>query len=419
MRNKRAALRAAGAGAIAAGMLLSPTSALADSDEREVVDSPTYYPWYSICKVKLGAKGKGRGSGVLVAPCTILTNGHVVYKRKSDDWREIYSIHPGSYYDEDIWESVDPFGSKPDHDLATNTSYVSTGWTRYDYGAIFLASSFEDMGLDTYIPVVFEYEASYINMAGYPSEDLPRSRTGAAREQWHAFGDVKTNYSRTVRYEATSTGGASGGGVWVYNGSTGARKLIAVNQGHHNSDNDGTGVRFVSQNEDLIRGWMEEDCGAAMSRFSGHLSFAELLAGRETLRGEAIDVLPPERFGIVDAPRNLLSHEPTMKVMQWIEGQFYVWEEYHLATSDTKDGAAGEGRFEPPAPRVVRLLEPETRILDRDEAATLLSASMLWMFPAEPSAPQAYYEVDPEFVASPGPATSNHPSRAPEVEIRP
>ena len=76
-------------------------------------------------------------------------------------------------------------------------------------------------------------------------------------------------------------------------------------------------------------------------------------------------------------------------------------------------------RFEPPAPRVVRLLEPETRILDRDEAATLLSASMLWMFPAEPSAPQAYYEVDPEFVASPGPATSNHPSRAPEVEIRP
>ena len=365
----------------------------ADSDERTVISNPTSYPWYTICKVKIGPAGGGRGSGVLVAPCTILTNGHVVYNRSLDHFRAVESVHPGSYYDEGLAKSVDPYGNKPDYIRATNTKYVDTGNAKYDYGAIITSTSFEDMGLNTYMPVCFEYSASYVNVAGYPTKSLPSNRVGATKEMWWGHGDVKSNLARLVKYEATSTGGASGGGVWVYNGNDGSRKLVAVNQGHTNSDKDGRGVRFVDQNEDVIRDWMAEDCSQGAA-FDGQMPLRDLILLRKTLRGKPFEVYPKNHFGLVKAPRRLFDYEPTMKVMQWIEGEFYVWEEYHLDAMGSIEGKSDGAKH---GPRVIRLLEPQDAVMKPEHAAIFLSASMLWMSPEVASEPVIYDEPEPEF----------------------
>ncbi len=167
-----------------------PASGRAPGDERVVIQNPARVPFKAIAKVDIGPDGGGRGSGVLVAPCTFLTNGHVVYNRKKDEFRSIQRVHPGSYYDEDRDKAVDPYGSKQAVLLATNTSWENTGESQYDYGAIFIESPFSNISA-TLIPVEFEHEPTFVNLSGYPSEQLPSDRTGAKQEQWRGWGNVE------------------------------------------------------------------------------------------------------------------------------------------------------------------------------------------------------------------------------------
>ncbi len=373
--------------------------AAGDSDEREVIKNPTSFPWYTFVKVRIGAEGNGRGSGVLVSPCTILTNGHVVYDRSDGDFRKIYSVAPGSYYDETILKSVDPFGNKADYTLGTNTGWAETGKDKYDYGVIWVGSSFESAGIDAYIPIAFEAKPNYINVAGYPSEDLPKSRTGATKEQWHGYGDVNDWDPRTVKYEASSSGGQSGGPVWAYYPDSDDRYLVALNKSHTNADLDGKGIRFVSQNEEVIEGWI--DYGNGICSASSSLkakSFGELLAKRTTLTGQAIKILEANALRLADPPDDRSSMVRARRVMQWILGQVYKWEEY--TTESGSDSAAAEGTKAPERmgavsrKRFIRLLKPENRFLTAREAAILLSASRLWLKPPKAASPVKYEESD-------------------------
>ena len=396
-----------------------PDDGEASTDERVVVQNPARVPFYTIAKVDLGPAGGGRGSAALVGPCTLLTNAHVVYNRKKDQFRAVSLVHPGSYYDEGRNQSVDPYGSKADSKRATNTKWVDTGDDDYDYGAIFVSSPFP--GITTFMTVVFEQEPSFINVAGYPSEGLPSNGRGSAQEQWRGSGAINKYESRLMYYEATSSGGGSGSPVWAFYPSTGERRLVGVNRAHSKTYN-GIGTRFVSQNEDLITGWLQEPCSDAARRSAARIDFSSLLRERRTLTGDPIVVRQPDAFGLVPAPQSLEGLVPARRVAQWIEGQFYRWEEFSpagpnaLETVD-RGGALGLVRGRPPQ-RFIRLLEPERRVLSREEAAVLLSASMLWQ--REPAAPtQPVYYTPPAAVQAvevevapprPGPAR-------PEAEI--
>jgi V8-like Glu-specific endopeptidase len=382
---------------------------VAKADERTVITDPIWFPWYTFVKVQIGTSG--RGSGVLVAPCTILTNGHVVYNRSISDWETIASVHPGSYYDQSSGHAVDPFGSRTNLGLATNTGWADTGQQKYDYAAIFVDSSFESLGLDTYIPIAFESKPDYINVAGYPSEDLPSTQAGAASEQWWGYGDVKAWYPRMVHYEASSSGGQSGGPVWVYYASSGDRYLVGVNKGHTNSDLDGKGVRFVTQNEDLIGSWMAETCSSGLTASRAAVSFRTLLAKRKTMAGRQIAMMTPASLRLIDAPAGQRSPVLLRRVIQWIEGERYKLEEYARGSGSETAGREGAKSSLPagsaPQERFIRLLQPENRFLTAQEAAVLLSASRLWLTPAKPRAPVLYKETGPFHAV---------PDAAPEVE---
>ncbi|MBI2566782.1 MAG: trypsin-like peptidase domain-containing protein [Candidatus Schekmanbacteria bacterium] len=382
------------AAAMMAGLaLFSPASSRAGGDERVIVDNPMRHPFNTVVKVRIGSDGNGRGSGVLVADCTILTNGHVAYNRSDDDYRTIHSVIPGDYYDEDTSSTALPYGSQTPVDAATNSNYVDTGEEKYDYAALFVGSPFS--GISTYMPVSFDYGASYVNVAGYPSEDLSSSREGAGKEQWRGWGDVWWRGSRLMWYRAASSGGQSGGPVWVLE-DDGDRYVVGVNRAHTNDNLDGEGVRFVDNNEDLVTGWMDNGCSRSRTAQSS-LSFDELLDGRQTLSGEPIEVLSPEELGLMPRPRNVRG-KAAYRVAQVIEGSFYRWEVYQMRGGAPRGHADGGeiavSTVAPTAGRFIRLIAPETRWLDTDEAAVLLSASRLWMTQPAPALPLAASAVD-------------------------
>jgi V8-like Glu-specific endopeptidase len=150
-------------------------------DEREIVTSPTTFPWYTAVKVDIGPTGGGRGSAMLISDCTMLTVGHAVFAPATGTWLNIEEVHPGHYYNNSTNTGIDPFGSKSPLTTATNNKWVDGKGSDYDYGAIFLSSSFRSTGITTFIPLAFEDKPDYINSAGYPSAGLPSSAAGANR----------------------------------------------------------------------------------------------------------------------------------------------------------------------------------------------------------------------------------------------
>ncbi|MBI4616872.1 MAG: hypothetical protein HY720_24880 [Planctomycetes bacterium] len=338
--------------------LLAGLAARADENSQQR-NSTTSYPWNTVCCVKIGEYGRGRGSAVLVGPYVALTAGHVVYSAAKEEWHTIYSIAPGQYATES--DVVQPYGTKTPCRLATNTGHQETGDTKYDYGALFISSSFS---ITTYMPLVFEYDPSYVNCAGYPSEDCNFEDRYDYSEMWYDSGDVTDVDSRVLYYDFFLGGGASGCPVWVYSSSKG-RRLVGINVAH-NGDGEGIACRLVSQNEDLIEEWLDW----APSRTATSLAAvpAEDLLVRRSLVGggtlPAKDLLSKSALGLVDAPSSFVaSATPSRKVFQVIENTLYVWKEYEVALSAKKKGT------------IVELVRPLSRVLSSSEARVLLSAS--------------------------------------------
>jgi V8-like Glu-specific endopeptidase len=375
------------------------------SDERIRIANPARFPFSTVAKVKLGPDGHGRGTGFLVAPCTLLTNGHVVWNGDTDDWRVVASVHPASYYDESTSAIVDPYESRVPSGKATNTSWTATLDADYDYGAIFISSSFESLGLDTYMPVVFNEDPGFINLSGYPSEDLPDSTAGAIQEQWRGFGDVQRYDTRVMYYDATSSGGASGSPVWVFY-TSGERYVVSVNRGH-STTYDGIGTRFVGANQNVVENWMSRTCsGFAASRASN------VFVDGMTLRGAKIERLPADQLNVIE-PSHTDQLVRTRSVAQFIEGQLYRWDEYSPRGETPR--RVGPDSFAAPH-RALRLTRPEARWLSADEATHLLSASTLWMKNAAPGAP--VIDPDPRTdVAVQAPTPSGRTVQGPELSL--
>lgn len=375
--------------ALALSLWTTPSHA---GDERKVVAMPTSYPWYTAVKVvilKADGEHHAGGSGMLIAPCTVLTNGHVVYDVSSASFRTIVGVHPGRYFDNATGHTIDPFGGRAPVGLGTNTKYAAGKGAKYDYGAIFLGTSFNAEGVTTFIPLSFDYKPTYVNMAGYPTEDLPSSATGSTKEQWRAFGTVDDIQPRLLGTGATSTGGASGAGVWVRWKGSDERRMVAVNRAH-STQHEGIHVRLIKANEDVITGWQQEQCRDGSS--APRMSLDHLLTRRRTLQGEAIPLLSTAALRLAPAPAVPVG-PPLARVSQVIENTFYHWEEYAVGSSVPEDGmeeasAGSTGAEGRPPERYLRLLAPQHRLLSTAEAQVLLSASALWQRgPRRPTRP--------------------------------
>ena len=324
-----------GAVAYAAAAFIAAGALATDTPCEERVASDCYYasiyPFNTITRLlveETDGSLSGYGTGFLVSPHCALTNGHCLYKR-SEERYFIKDIHlmpgacrSGSGYD-------NPFGEREAKYKRTNNKYADPSYestTGVDYGALQFVCPFEE--ITTFMPLCFDYVSTWAHMAGYPTEETPDSALN--RNQWIAYGDVNDVNSRTVFYDARSTGGASGSPVWNWRAGEALVEVFAINSTHTN-ECDGGGPRLMWQNEDLIRNWMRweptigERMAAGCVQF-GMLNFEQLVGfftanPKKRLSAANAGVANP----IVPPPTG-----PSRRKMQYIERGFYEWAEFDL-----------------------------------------------------------------------------------------
>lgn len=225
------------------------------TDDRTRVTNTETYPWNTVGYIGNSyVSGRAyRGSGAIVTPYMVLTAGHMVYNWDTESgYAGAMTFAPGQRQLSAGGAVTRPYGQFTASRWETNSNYIDALKTNpgvqfdYDYAAVFFNTSFSGVGLNTYMPVVFNVAPSSINLAGYPP-----SVQGETNSQgmWHSFGDVTSVTNRVIYYNADTTGGNSGGPVWEL--TSGLRRIVAV----HVVSTPG-GCRLVSQNQGVVESWM-------------------------------------------------------------------------------------------------------------------------------------------------------------------
>lgn len=225
------------------------------TDDRTRVTSTESYPWNTVgylCN-DYPSGSAYRGTGAIVTPYMVLTAGHMVYDWSTEGgYASEVCFAPGQRQISPGGAVTRPYGELTASSWQTNANYVDALKTNpavqfdYDYAAVFFNTSFARLGLNTYMPVVFNLVPESINLAGYPSSVQGESNSQA---MWHSFGDVTSMTDRILYYDADTTPGNSGGPVWEL--ISGLMRIVAV----HVASTPG-GCRLVSQNQTVIEAWM-------------------------------------------------------------------------------------------------------------------------------------------------------------------
>ena len=348
------------------------------------------YPFNNICRLYYDHYETGNtysyGTGFLVGPHCVLTNGHCVYNR-SEGHPLLHDVFfkPGQCKEVAGATKYAPFGSRYAERLKTNSKYADTSYTpKYyvDYGAINFVCPFKEIG--TFLPLCFDVEPEFMNMAGYPTADLPDDDW--KHTQWNAFGKLNHVYSRGLRYDGRSTGGASGSPVWRWENNELLLEVVGLNSTHSN-DCDGGGPRLVWNNYDLIREWMNWRPTMAQLMEEGCISFEpvpfDLLLeyflehSEQMISIEALHIAHPAAPPTASADR---------RKMQIVRHGFYEWVEFDLEPLKGQEqgprilqflrapGVDLEGvAWEPGMP--FQPDNPQSGWLSRDKAQMFLSAS--------------------------------------------
>lgn len=232
---------------------LAPESVIG-SDDRSPVPDTEIYPYNTIGYVTFNQAGWGyRASAFLVSPFSALTNGHVVYDQYSNTWSTDMTVYPGQY--ESGARIFRPYGSTSAYQLMTSAGYsAGSGDPQYDYAAIQFLTPFS--GINTYMPVVFtgfdiDNTTTVLALAGYPAD----AQGQATQDQWSAENMSSSQTTATVaRYFMDSSGGNSGGPVWMQSG--GNRYVVAIHCCGWGNPNPNGGPLMGAHNQTLIESWM-------------------------------------------------------------------------------------------------------------------------------------------------------------------
>ena len=131
-----------------------------------------------------------------------------------------------------------------------------------------------------------------------------------------------------MRYDTRSTGGASGGPVFVYDSGSKTYRQVAINT-HHTTKCNGGGVTLKKQNRDLILKWMKWKPSAALvKRMKCTLPKA---VSWKSLRRQ----YDKKGAKLMSSKQLQLRKKPTIpspfaesEIYQYIQGTFYHWKEY-------------------------------------------------------------------------------------------
>lgn len=231
------------------------------ADTRSRVAATEYHPWNTVGYIyNTYASGKAyRGTGFIVSPYAVLTNGHLVYDSDEGAYAEKIDFSPGQRQRVEGDEVIRPYGTRTAFRWETDSRYIDVltedpnAQIDHDYAVLFFDTSFSGLSIGTYMPLVFDIAASGdINLAGYPAAVQGEANS---RSMWLSSGNIQENTDRILFHDADTSGGNSGSPIWQYFRETDQRRVIAVHA--FGTPGFNGGPRLVAQNRALIQSWLE------------------------------------------------------------------------------------------------------------------------------------------------------------------
>jgi V8-like Glu-specific endopeptidase len=161
-----------------------------------------------ICALEIDAPwGTFVGTGWFAGPRTLITAGHCVFDRKQmGGWAREIRVTPGRNRDARPFESkvatrfssIDPWIERQDPDFDIAAIHLDEPF--FDGLEVFRVGSLADAELQDYL----------VNVSGFPAEP------GGGTELYWAKNRVKTVTPRRLFYDVDTSGGQSGGPVYIF-----------------------------------------------------------------------------------------------------------------------------------------------------------------------------------------------------------
>ncbi|EOC0644540.1 trypsin-like peptidase domain-containing protein [Staphylococcus pseudintermedius] len=219
------------------------------TDERKKVTSFTSSPIKENVAIKVewkNSEGNYEGyvaSGVMVSKDTVLTAAHVVYDEGRKKIAERITVYSGLYGN--IIR-----GSAKGIKTYVLKGYTSTLDSKYDLAAIKLDTNLGSLtgslGITSTIAL-----RDKIATAGYPDDKTDRTNSSDLKYyMWRSTGKIMNLDKYRVYYDADTSGGQSGSGVWDVK----SNKLVAIHTNGGKTFNFGT--RITPQYLDYIKYWI-------------------------------------------------------------------------------------------------------------------------------------------------------------------
>ncbi|EOY0095098.1 trypsin-like peptidase domain-containing protein [Staphylococcus pseudintermedius] len=219
------------------------------TDERKKVTSFTSSPIKENVAIKVewkNSEGNYEGyvaSGVMVSKDTVLTAAHVVYDEGRKKIAERITVYSGLYGN--IIR-----GSAKGIKTYVLKGYTSTLDSKYDLAAIKLDTNLGSLtgslGITSTIAL-----GGKIATAGYPDDKTDRTNSSDLKYyMWRSTGKIMNLDKYRVYYDADTSGGQSGSGVWDVK----SNKLVAIHTNGGKTFNFGT--RITPQYLDYIKYWI-------------------------------------------------------------------------------------------------------------------------------------------------------------------
>ncbi|MFP4991121.1 trypsin-like serine peptidase [Staphylococcus pseudintermedius] len=219
------------------------------TDEGKKVTSFTSSPIKENVAIKVewkNSEGNYEGyvaSGVMVSKDTVLTAAHVVYDEGRKKIAERITVYSGLYGN--IIR-----GSAKGIKTYVLKGYTSTLDSKYDLAAIKLDTNLGSLtgslGITSTIAL-----GDKIATAGYPDDKTDRTNSSDLKYyMWRSTGKIMNLDKYRVHYDADTSGGQSGSGVWDVK----SNKLVAIHTNGVKTFNFGT--RITPQYLDYIKYWI-------------------------------------------------------------------------------------------------------------------------------------------------------------------
>lgn len=194
-----------------------------------------------------------RCTAFAVTPHVALTNGHCVFNSGRGGYVTSARFTPGQFQASTGATVQRPLGG-PFSAVAweTNPSYVTDPADAFahDYAAMFFNDSFTAIGMNTFVPLVFNAVPTTVEIIGYPGT----AQGEPTQTMWTSSGaaTVRATDNRILTYLADSSGGNSGGPIWEWvNGNPRVVGVHAFGSTNHNG-----GPRLSDHNRDIINQWL-------------------------------------------------------------------------------------------------------------------------------------------------------------------